>query len=127
MRIVGHGVDIVRIERVERIWREHGERFLQRILTSAEIAYCLDCKTPGVRLAGRFAVKEAILKALGTGWRAGIEWTDLEVLPDGYGAPQLRISGKTESYAKVLKIEQILVSISHTDENAIGSAIAVGD
>lgn len=127
MQIVGHGVDIVRIERVERIWREHGDRFLERILTADERRYCIECKTPGVRLAGRFAAKEAILKALGTGWRAGIEWSDIEVLPDGYGAPQAALSGKTLAHAVSIGISHWLVSISHTDQNAIGSAIGVGE
>lgn len=124
-QVVGHGVDIVVVARVERIWREHGEHFLQRIFTPSEQRYCLDCKTPALRLSGRFAAKEAAFKALGTGWRAGIEWTDVETLPDGYGRPHMALSGKSAALAAELGIARMLVSISHAGEYAVASAIGV--
>jgi holo-[acyl-carrier protein] synthase len=125
-RVIAHGVDIVVVARVERIWREHGERFLQRVFTPDELSYCLDCKTPALRLSGRFAAKEAALKALGTGWRAGVEWTDVETLPDGYGKPWLTLHKHSAKVATELGIERMLVSISHAGEYAVASVIALG-
>ena len=96
------------------------------VFTAAERAYCLDCKTPITRLAGRFAVKEAVLKALGTGWRGGIQWTDIETVPDPLGKPLTTLTGQTRELAARLGIQRLLVSISHAGEYAIASVIAVG-
>lgn len=126
MRIIGHGIDIVECERIEKIRADHGQRFLTRIFTAAELDYCLDCKTPGVRLSGRFAAKEAIMKMLGTGWRGGIAWTDIEILPDGMGKPHVRLSGCCAAEADKLGMSEVLISISHTGRYATASAIGVG-
>lgn len=125
MNVLGHGVDLVAIARIERIWRDHGEHFLARIYTPAERAYCLDCKTPAIRLSGRFAAKEAVLKVLGTGWRGGIEWTDIETLPDPLGRPVVRLTGESARIAAERGIAEILVSISHAGDYAMASAIGV--
>jgi holo-[acyl-carrier protein] synthase len=125
MSVISHGIDIVRCDRVERVWKQHGDYFLQRIFTEAERAYCLDCRVPAERLSGRFAAKEAVLKALGTGWRGGIRWTDIEVLPDAFGRPDVTLTGRSAELAARLGIGRILISISHTRENAIASAIAL--
>ncbi|TWT44914.1 Holo-[acyl-carrier-protein] synthase [Phycisphaerae bacterium RAS1] len=127
MQILGHGVDIVVCQRIERIWREHGERFLDRIFTADERRYCVGNRSELVRLAGRFAAKEAVLKVLGTGWRGGIEWTDIEVLPDPLGRPLVSLHGQTAKLAAALGIRTVLVSISHAGDYAVASAIAVGD
>lgn len=127
MNLVAHGVDIVLSARIERSWTEHGEAFLRRVYTLAEAAYCLDCRTPVVRLAGRFAAKEAVMKALGTGWRGGIEWTDIETLPDGLGRPLLTLHGKTADLARSLGIERWLISISHAGEYAMASAMGLSE
>jgi holo-[acyl-carrier protein] synthase len=126
MSIIAHGVDLVLCERVARLWQEHGERFLARVYTASERAYCLDCKEPAVRLSGRLAAKEAVMKLLGTGWRGGIEWTDIETLPDPLGRPLVTLHGKSAELARVLGIEQVLMSISHAGGYALASAIAVG-
>jgi holo-[acyl-carrier protein] synthase len=126
MRIISQGIDIVVCARIERIWREHTESFLRRIYTPAEQEYCVNSKIPVVRLAGRFAAKEAVLKALGTGWRGGIEFRDIETLPDRLGKPLVALHGKTAKLAQTLGIDHILVSISHAGEYAVASAIAVG-
>lgn len=126
MQIIAHGVDIVECARIERIWRDHQQTFLDRIYTPAEQDYCVNCKTPVVRLAGRFAAKEAVLKALGTGWRGGIEFRDIETLPDPLGKPLVMLHHKTALLARTLGIDHVLVSISHTGEYAVASAIAVG-
>jgi len=125
MRIVSHGVDIVESARIERIWKHHGDAFLSRIYTPAERQYCLDCRTPAVRLAGRFAAKEAVLKALGTGWRGRIAWTDVETLPDQLGRPCVRLDGETARLAARQGIDEFLISISHASGLAIASAIGV--
>ena len=126
MQIIAHGIDIVRCDRIERVWRDHAERFVDRVYTAAERDYCLNCKTPVVRLAGRFAAKEAVLKTLGTGWRGGILWTDIETLPDPLGKPLVTLHGETAKLAESLGIDHILLSISHTRDHAIASAIATG-
>lgn len=126
MSVVAHGVDLVSIARIERIWREHGERFLSRVFTDAERVYCLDCKEPATRLAGRFAVKEAVMKALGTGWRGGVEWTDIETLADALGKPVTSLHGRSGAAAGEMGIDRVLVSISHSDGFALASAVCTG-
>lgn len=125
MSVVSHGIDLVGIARIERMWSDHGERFLARILSDAERAYCLDSKSPAIRLAGRVAAKEAVMKMLGTGWRGGIEWTDIETLPDPLGKPLVTLRGHTARLAEQLGIRQVLISISHTGEYAIASALGL--
>ncbi len=127
MAFIAHGVDLVLCSRIGEIWDRHGDAFLNRIYTPAEQRYCLDCKTEVERLAGRWAVKEAVLKALGTGWRGGIEFVDIETLPDDLGKPHTTLHGKSAELARQLGISKMLVSISHAGEYALGSAVAVGD
>lgn len=127
MHVIAHGIDIVVCERIERIWHDHGQSFLDRIYTAAEQEYCLNCKTQVVRLAGRFAVKEAVLKALGTGWRGGIEFRDIETLPDPMGKPLVTLYRQTADLARTLGIQQMLISISHAGDYAVASAIALGN
>ena len=123
--ILGLGTDIVEIARIERMRREHADRFLSRVFTPAEIQYCCDSTIAPTRLAGRFAAKEAVLKVLGTGWRGGIEWTDIEVLPDALGKPICRLHGYTASLAASLDVSHVLVSISHAGGFAIATAIGI--
>jgi len=125
MSVISHGIDLIRCERIERVWQRHGDVFLDRVFTAAERSYCLDSRTPAERLAGRFAAKEAVLKVLGTGWRGGIQWTDIEILPDGYGRPHVTLTGRTAALAADLGIGRVLVSITHTREHAAASAIGV--
>lgn len=125
MAILAHGVDLVHCPRIERIWHDHGEAFLRRVFTPAERSYCLDFRSPVTRLSGRFAAKEAILKALGTGWRGGILWTDMEILPNSLGRPVCTLSGETRRLADSLGIAQMLVSISHAGEYAVAAAVGV--
>ncbi len=126
MRIIGHGIDIVVCQRIAEVRGRHRERFLERVFTPAEREYCLDSKIPDVRLSGRFAAKEAILKALGTGWRGGLAWTDMEILPDGMGRTHVSLSGACATLATKLGINEFLISISHAGEYAAASAIGVG-
>ncbi len=126
MAIIGHGVDIVEVARIARMHADHGRHFLDRCFTPAEQAYCLDHKAAAVHLAGRFAAKEAILKVLGTGWRGPIAWTDLEILNNAVGKPELRLAGECARIAAALGITRWHVSISHTENQALGSAIGEG-
>ncbi|MGE0482202.1 MAG: holo-ACP synthase [Phycisphaerae bacterium] len=123
--MASHGVDLVQIARIERLWREHGDRFLTRVFTPAERAYCLDSRTPAERLAGRFAAKEAVLKVLGTGWRAGIGWADVETLPDALGRPVVTLHGVAAQLAAAAQIGSVIVSISHSGDYVLASAIGL--
>jgi holo-[acyl-carrier protein] synthase len=126
MPILGHGIDLVDVERIAAMMREHGRHFLDRCFTPAEQAYCLPNRRAHEHFAGRFAAKEAILKALGTGWRGHIAWTDMEIFNDPAGRPLLRLSGETARLAATQRITSWHLSISHTDKQAIASAIAEG-
>jgi holo-[acyl-carrier protein] synthase len=127
MAIVGHGIDLVDIERIERMVREHGARFLERCFTPSERAYCAaNPKRQVEHLAGRFAAKEAVLKALGTGWSGGIAWTDIEIVRDAAGQPGVVLSGPCLLAAQRLGVRRWLLSISHISTHATASAIAEG-
>ena len=121
--IVGTGVDIVEVPRIGEAIERFGERFLHRIYTDAEIRYC-DSKANRVeRYAGRFAAKEAALKAIGTGWRQGVAWKEIEVGREPGGRPTLVFRGKVAEFAGALKARRISLSLSHTREHAIAQVI----
>lgn len=118
------GVDIVEIERIAHAVTRHGERFLQRIYTPDELGYCHGRVES---LAARFAAKEAIAKALGTGgWRGGVRWTDLEVVRDSEsGAPSVRLHNAALRHAEALDLHQWSLSLSHSRIYAIAFVVAV--
>ncbi len=124
MAIVGHGIDIVETARLRRSIEEHGEHFLERVFTPAERAYCeAGKKRRFEHYAGRFAAKEAVLKVLGTGWRGGIAWTDVEVVKRESGQPQIKLTGECERIARELGITRWHISISNIETHATASAI----
>ncbi|HEY4329460.1 MAG TPA: holo-ACP synthase [Phycisphaerae bacterium] len=123
MAIKGHGIDLVEVSRIAHMQTDHGPHFLDRCFTAAEQEYCLSHKISGERLAGRFAAKEAVLKVLGTGWRGEIKWTDMEILNDASGKPELTLSGETARIAASLGITRWHISITHTHDHAMASAI----
>jgi holo-[acyl-carrier protein] synthase len=125
MRIVGHGIDLVETQRIERMLADHGERFLERCFTPREMAYLGNLREQAQHLAGRFAAKEAILKVLGTGWSHGIAWTDAEVPRQPSGQPTVVLHGKCLEVAHALGITAWWISISHIKTHAMASAIAV--
>jgi len=127
MEIVAHGIDLVDFPRIEEMVKRHGERFVNRIFTAAEQAYSQASKNGTEKLAGRFAAKEAILKLMGTGWRGKIAWTDIEIVNTPTGQPEVKLSGEVEKIAKKLGIKHISVSITHTGNFAIASAVAVAE
>ncbi|GAB5495312.1 MAG: holo-[acyl-carrier-protein] synthase [Phycisphaerales bacterium] len=127
-RVIAHGVDLIEISRIERSITDHGERFIERCFTKAEADYARSAKPPRdiERFAARFAAKEAVLKALGTGWADGIAWTDVEVLKMPAGQPMVEITGKAKSIADGLGISAFHLSLSHTGVHAIASVVACG-
>jgi len=125
MEIVAHGIDLVDCPRIEEMVERHGKRFIERVFTASEQAYAEANKNGIEKLAGRFAAKEAILKLMGTGWRGKIAWTDVEVINNSSGQPEVTLSGEVEKIAGKLGIKHISVSITHTANFAIASAVAL--
>ena len=125
MQIIAHGIDLVDFPRIKEMVERHGERFLNRIFTVAERDYADSNKNGTEKLAGRFAAKEAILKLMGTGWRGKIAWTDIEIINNPAGQPKVNLSGEVERISAGLGIKHISVSITHTANFAIASAVAL--
>ena len=125
MEIVAHGIDLVDCPRIEAMIERHGKRFIERVFTAVEQAYAEANKNGIEKLAGRFAAKEAVLKLMGTGWRGKIAWTDVEVINNSSGQPEVTLSGEVEKIAGKLGIKHISVSITHTANFAIASAVAL--
>ncbi|MSO20598.1 MAG: holo-ACP synthase [Acidobacteria bacterium] len=121
--IVGSGVDIAEVARVREVLARHGERFLQRVFTPLEIAYCQRHKNSVERFAARFAAKEAAMKALGTGWRNGVTWKDFEVANEPSGKPTLRLTGKAAEICAALGGQRIHLSMTHTEATAFAQVI----
>ena len=126
MNVLGHGVDITECPRMTELLDRHGDRFLKRVFTPHELDYCRKHKESTQHLAGRFAAKEAVLKALGTGMRGQMKWTDVQIANNDLGKPEIALAGESALVAERQGISQILVTISHTREHAVASAIALG-
>ncbi|MGO9588044.1 MAG: holo-ACP synthase [Limisphaerales bacterium] len=121
--ILGTGIDIIEVARVQASHERFGERFLNRILLADEIAYCLSHKTPGPFLAARFAAKEAISKAFGTGIGAQLGWQDMEIRRKKSGEPFVVLHGKGKKLFKSRHAKRLLVSLSHTVNYAAATAV----
>ena len=126
MNVLGHGVDLVEIARIGAMLANHPQRFPERVFTPAERAASLPPRRRAEFLAGRFAAKEAVLKALGTGLSHGITWTDVEIVPDDAGRPRVRLHQAAAERARTLGVRDVHLSITHTRSHALASAIAVG-
>ena len=126
MNILGLGTDIIECLRIAKMIEKHGELFLNRVYTRGEIAYCSSRKGATQSYAGRWAVKEAVLKAMGTGWSRGIRWKDIEVVTDLTGKPRVEIHGVAKEICEELGISDVLISLSHCRSYATATAIAVG-
>lgn len=126
MNVLAHGVDMVECARLREAIDRHGERFLRRVFTEVELTYCLGKAREIEHLAGRFAAKEAVLKVLGTGWRGGVRWTDVEIRNESSGQPKIRLSGTCRRLAAEMGLAAVLISISHVSTHAIASAIGCG-
>ena len=123
--IVGIGVDLVKIDRIDKAGKNH-EGFLERLFTDREREYCSRQKFPAQHYAARFAAKEAVLKAIGTGWSAGIKWTDMEVLHGEGGGPILNLSGRVKDLMDLKGVKQALLSYSHDEGYAVAQVVLVG-
>ena len=121
--IVGLGVDITEVDRLKAAIGRRGDAFLRRVFTSAEREYCERFKNKFERYAGRFAAKEAAMKALGTGWRSGVRWQDLEIVRERSGRPTMALSGEAGKIAKRLGVKRIALSITHTETQALAQVI----
>jgi len=124
--ILGIGTDIIEVARIQSSYERFGERFVNRILLPAEIAYCLSHKAPAPFLAARFAAKEAISKAFGTGIGAQLGWQDMEVRRKESGEPYVILHGGGEALLKARGAKHVLISISHTQAHATAVAILEG-
>lgn len=121
--ILGTGVDIIEVPRMRASIERFGDHILKRLFTDAEIAYCDSKLNRFERYAARFAAKEAGLKAIGTGWRGGISWRDVEVKREKSGRPTLAYTGKAAEIAARLGVQKTFLSLSHTEEHAIAYVI----
>ncbi|MEY4918646.1 MAG: holo-ACP synthase [Verrucomicrobiota bacterium] len=124
--ILGTGIDIVEVARIASAFAQHGERFVNRVLLADEIAYCLKHRQPAPFLAARFAAKEAIAKAFGTGIGAQLGWQDMEICRQESGAPFVVLHGKGKILFEARGAKSLHVSLSHTENYAAATAILEG-
>jgi holo-[acyl-carrier protein] synthase len=124
--IVGMGIDIAEVDRVKAAIERHGEAFLRRVYTVREKEYCEKFKNKYERYAGRFAAKEATMKALGTGWSRGVRWVDVEVVRQSGGRPTISLQGEAAKVASSLGVERVALSITHTAAQAFAQVIFEG-
>lgn len=123
MPIVGLGTDLARVERFRAFVEKKKTALLGRLFTLGELEYALSKKDPAPHLAGRFAAKESCLKAFGLGWREGISWHDMEVVPDELGRPDLLLSGRAAEIAAEKQVEMVHLSYSHDGDYAVATVI----
>ena len=126
MRIVGIGTDIIECLRIAQMIERHGDLFIRRVYTEHEIGYCSTKKASTQHYAGRWAAKEAVLKVLGTGWKRGISWRDVEVRNQPSGKPTIALYAGARDVAEQLEIKQLHISISHCRSHATAYALAEG-
>ena len=123
--ISGIGIDIIQNNRIRESIERFGSRFLNRIYTETEIAYCNGCADPAIHFAARFAAKEAAFKALGTGWAAGVKWKDVEVQRLASGKPELLLHGHALERALGMGATKFHVSLTH--DQLMSCAVVVFD
>lgn len=126
LMILGTGIDIVHIERIERLMGRWGDRFLGRVYTEGEISRCQQRSRPSECFAIRFAAKEAFLKAIGTGLRHGIQWTDIEVENDPMGKPLLSLHRRAKEILQTRRIEKTFLTLSHDRPFAVAHVLIEG-
>ena len=124
--IIGLGLDATDIPRIASTMERYGQRFIQRLFTEGEIAYCMRRRHPAIHFAGRFASKEAAMKALGTGHTQGVLWRDVEVVRHG-GPPQLRLHGGAERRFAAMGGRSSLLTITHSDALAMAQVLILGE
>jgi holo-[acyl-carrier protein] synthase len=127
MRIIGIGVDVVETARIKSSIERHGEPFLRRVFTESEQSYCKAMKEPAPFYAARFAAKEAVSKAFGTGIGPSLGWLDIEVRRKASGEPFVVLHGEGAALAKRLGVSTVLLSISHSENYAVANSVAVSN
>lgn len=125
MRVFGIGIDVVEVARIASAIQRHGEPFLAKLFTTAEREYCESRKNPAMHFAARFAAKEAVSKALGTGIGGNAGLLEMEVVHDPSGAPKIRLSGTAAAFASEHGLSEIQISLTHAREYAAANAIAI--
>lgn len=126
MSVLGVGVDIVETQRIEHSLERFGERFLHRVFTEGEIAYCQSMKFPARHFAARFAAKEAVSKAFSTGIGSAMGWRDIDVHRQGSGQPYVVLAGGAQDLAARRGVSAVWISLSHTDQYAAATAVIEG-
>jgi holo-[acyl-carrier protein] synthase len=126
MNILGIGLDATDIPRLADVLSRYGDRFLRRVFTDGEIAYCTQRRHPAPHLAGRFAAKEAAMKALGTGHSRGVLWKDIEVVRVA-GPPRLQLHGGAAARAARMNVRGSLLTITHSDTLALAQVMLLGE
>lgn len=124
--ILGTGIDLIEVARIAASYEKFGERFMRRVLVADEIAYCLTHKNPAPFLAARFAAKEAISKAFGTGIGAQLGWQDMEIRRKESGEPYVVLHGKGAELFAARGAKKIHISLTHTENYAAATAILEG-
>lgn len=126
MNVLGIGTDIVETLRIAQMIERHGELFLRRVYTPHEIEFCRVRKASTQHYAGHWAAKEAVLKAIGTGWSPGIRWLDIEIHNEGGSPPRVALRGGALQTSQQLGIAEILISIAYCRSHAVAYALALG-
>ncbi len=121
--ILGIGIDLIEIDRIRKLIGQAGDRFMEEILADSEREYCLSHRDPAPSAAARFAAKEAVFKALGTGKRGKMKWKDVIVKRNESGKPSIRLEGETRSAAERLGVKRVHLNLTHTDTTAAAVAI----
>jgi len=126
--VLGIGIDLIEIERMQQVVQRWGDAFLTKVFTATERAYCDSKAEPWRHYAGRFAVKEAVSKAFGTGIGKELGWLDIEVTrSDQTGAPGVRLSARSQAWAESRGVRSIFISVSHTHRDAVAQALLSGE
>jgi holo-[acyl-carrier protein] synthase len=125
--IIGIGIDLVEVSRIALALSRWGSKFENRVFSEKEMFYCNSKKDRAQRLACRFAAKEALLKALGIGWRYGTDWKEIEVINDELGKPSICLSGRTEEFSQQMGVKNILLSITSTENYGAAQVILVSE
>src|SRR6266404_6122419 len=126
MSVLGIGVDLVEVERIQHSLDRFGERFMKRVFTEGEIVYCQSMKFPARHFAARFAAKEAVSKAFGTGIGKAMGWRDIDIHKKPSGEPFVVLGGSAKSLAEERKIRGVWVSLSHSEQHAVATIVLEG-
>jgi len=124
--VAGIGIDIIEIERIKKLIKKFSGKFLKRVFMPGEIAYCSRLRNSGAGYAARFAAKEAVLKALGTGLARGIRWVDIEVVRVKEEAPEVVLHGRAAVLVREKGVKKVLLSMTHDKTKAVAFVILIG-